>query len=209
MVAAGSVREGIAGLFDGLVPTEVIEAYDRLLATDGCAKDQANTIVGSAGLVAALTDRGMAHIQPHSPADPAWLRSASPDLALQGVLAGHQARLARDQELLLDGSRRLAAAQARFGPGMNGRFPAHLVSVISDRAEIAELSTSATPLTRNRFWPSHRLPALSAPSLAAVIRRAGPGVPLFRKVAAQRGYAVEWQFISLRLINANFDYANC
>ena len=45
----------------------------------------------------------MAHVQPHTPADPAWLRPASPDLALQGVLAGHQNRLARDQELLLDG----------------------------------------------------------------------------------------------------------
>ena len=65
------------------------------------------------GLVATLTDWGMAHVQPHSPADPAWFRPASPDLALQGVLAGHQIRLARDQELLLDGHRRLADAQAR------------------------------------------------------------------------------------------------
>jgi DNA-binding CsgD family transcriptional regulator len=84
----------------------------------------------------------MAHVQPHSPADPAWLRPASPDLALQGVLVGHQTRLARDQELLLDGHRRLADAQARFGIGMEGRFPAHLVSVVSDRAEISELSVS-------------------------------------------------------------------
>jgi DNA-binding CsgD family transcriptional regulator len=85
---------------------------------------------------------GMAHVQPHSPRDPAWLRPASPDLALQGVLVGHQTRLARDQELLLDGHRRLADAQARFGIGMDGRFPAHLVSVVSDRTEISELSVS-------------------------------------------------------------------
>jgi hypothetical protein len=40
MVAEDAVRDGIGGLFDGLVPVEVVEAYDRLLATDGCAKDQ-------------------------------------------------------------------------------------------------------------------------------------------------------------------------
>jgi hypothetical protein len=42
--------------------------------------------------------------------------------ALQGVLAGHQNRLARDQERLPDGQRRLADAQSKFGIGMNGRF---------------------------------------------------------------------------------------
>ena len=93
----------------------------------------------------------MAHILPHSPADPAWLRPASPDLALQGVLAGHQHRLAHDQELLVDGHRRLADAQARFGTGMNGRFPEHLVSVITDRAEISELSASLVNTAR-RDW---------------------------------------------------------
>ena len=142
MVTRTAVRGGIRGLFDGLVPVEVIDAYDRLLAHDGCAKDKAEVLVGSAELVRALTDLGMAHIQPHSPANPAWLRPASPDLALQDVLAGHQSRLARDQELLLDGQRRLADAQAQFGPGMNGRLPEHLVSVVSDRAQISELSAS-------------------------------------------------------------------
>jgi DNA-binding CsgD family transcriptional regulator len=134
-----------------LVPVEVIDAYDRLLASDGCAKDQAGTLVGDASLVAALTGWGMAHVQPHSPTDPAWFRPASPDLALQGVLAGHQNRLARDQERLLDGHRRLADAQARFGIGMNGRLPAHLVSVVSDRDEISELS-AALMNTARKDW---------------------------------------------------------
>lgn len=147
--ATGDIRE----LFEGLIPTEVIEAYDRLLASNGCAKDQAEALVGDAGLVAALTGWGMAHIQPHSPVDPAWIRPASPDLALQGVLAGHQNQLAHDQERLLDGHRRLADAQARFGIGMNGRFPAHLVSVVSDRAEISELS-AALMNTARKDWMS-------------------------------------------------------
>ena len=98
---AQDVRE----LFSGLLPPEVIDAYDRLLAQDGCAKVQADSFMG-AGLVDVLTHWGMAHVQPHTAADPAWLRPASPDLALQGVLAGHQHQLARNQELLLHGQRR-------------------------------------------------------------------------------------------------------
>jgi DNA-binding CsgD family transcriptional regulator len=103
--------------------------------------------------VATLTEWGMAHIQPPSPADPAWLRPASPDLALQGVLAGHQNRLAKGQELLLDGHKRLADAQARFGVGMNGPFPAHLIALVSDRAQISELS-AALASTARKDWMS-------------------------------------------------------
>ena len=142
---------GIRGLFEGLVPAEVIDAYDRLLASDGCAKDQAEALVGDAGMVRALTGSGMAHIQLHSPPDPAWLRPAPPDLALQGVLAGHQTRLAHDQQLLLDGHKRLADAQASYASGMTGQFPAHLVSVVSDRAEIGGLS-AALMNTARKDW---------------------------------------------------------
>lgn len=151
LVVAQAAVGSVKSLFEGLVPAEVIAAYDRLLASDGCAKDRAEELVGDAGLVEALTGWGMAHIRPPSPVDPAWLRPASPDLALQGVLAGHQNRLARDQELLLDGHRRLADAQAQFGTGMNGPFPAHLVAVISDRTEITELSATLVNTAR-RDW---------------------------------------------------------
>ena len=51
----------------------------------------------------------------------------------------------------MDGHRRLADAQARFGIGMNGRFPEHLVSVVADRAEISELS-AALANTARRDW---------------------------------------------------------
>jgi len=157
VVADAPVRSGIRDLFDGLVPGEVIDAYDRLLASDGCAKDQAGAMIGDAGLVTQLTRWGMAHIQPHSPADPAWLRPASPDLALQGVLVGHQSQLARGQELLLDGHRRLADAQARFGIGANGRLPEHLVSVVSDRAEIGELAVSLMNTARQDWMTLENL----------------------------------------------------
>ena len=156
-MVAGTVRSSIKGLFEGLVPAEVIKAYDRLLAQNGCSKDQAESLVGDAALVETLTSWGMAHVQPHTPADPAWLRPASPDLALQGVLAGHQSQLARDQELLLDGQRRLADAQARFGAGMNDRFPEHLVAVVSDRAEISELSASLVNTARKDWMTLENL----------------------------------------------------
>jgi DNA-binding CsgD family transcriptional regulator len=157
VVAASTDASGIRDLFSGLVPPDVIEAYDRLLASNGCAKDQADSLVGGSALVLALTERGMAHIQPHSPANPAWLRPASPDLALQGVLAGHQHRLARDQELLLEGGRRVAEAQARFGVSMNGRLPEHLVSVVSDHAEISELSASLANTARQDWMTLENL----------------------------------------------------
>ncbi|MGH3157631.1 MAG: LuxR C-terminal-related transcriptional regulator [Streptosporangiaceae bacterium] len=149
MVAGTGLRD-VRDLFKDLVPAEVIAAYDQLLDTDGCPKDQAVDLVGDPELVAALTSLGMAHIHPPSPVDPAWLRPASPDLALQGVLAGHQSRLAQETELFLDGQRRLADAQARFG-GMNRPFPEHLVAVVSDREEISELSASLINTAR-RDW---------------------------------------------------------
>ena len=157
MVATGTVRGDIHGLFEGLVPPAVIDAYDLLLAQNGCANDQAEALVGDSGLVAALTGWGMAHIQPHSPTDPPRLRPASPDMALLGVLAGHQNRLAQDQELLLDGHRRLADAQAQFGTGMNGPYPAHLVTVVSDREEISELSASLANTARKDWMTLENL----------------------------------------------------
>ena len=51
MVTASAPVSGIRGLFDGLVPAEVIDAYDRLLAANGCAKDQADALVGDTELV--------------------------------------------------------------------------------------------------------------------------------------------------------------
>jgi DNA-binding CsgD family transcriptional regulator len=157
VVTPGTVPRSIHGLFEGLVPAEVITAYDRLLAHDGCGKDQAASFVGGTAMVQALTDLGMAHIEPHSPADPPWLRPASPELALQGVLVGYQNRLAGEQELLLDGHRRLATAQAQFGVGMNGRFPEHLVQVVSDRAEITALSASLINTARKDWMTLENL----------------------------------------------------
>src|ERR1700691_5747096 len=150
MVAARA-RSGVRDVFDGLVPPEVIDAYERLLATNACAAADAVSVVGGTALVEGLTSRGMAHVLPHSPTDPAWLRPASVDLALQGVLAGYQQQAAAHAQLMVDGQRRLADAQARYGTPLDARFPEHLVAVISDRAQISDLS-AALANTARQDW---------------------------------------------------------
>jgi DNA-binding CsgD family transcriptional regulator len=142
VTVTGSGRDRVRALFEGLVPGDLLAAYDRLLARGGCPKDEAGTFAGGHRLVQALTDRGMAHVLPPSLAGPAWLQPAPPDLALQGVLAGLQAKALRDQEQILDGHRRLAGAQAQPRAGPAGGFPQHLVQVVADRAEITRLSAS-------------------------------------------------------------------
>ena len=139
---------GVRDLFDGLVDPEVAGAYERLLAAGGCPKTRAAAFAGGPDVLRALTRTGMAHLQPHSPARPAWLRPASPDLALQGVLSYRQRRVAEDTELLLHGQHRLAAAQARYGTPVTGTFPEHLVAVITDRQQITDLSASLANTAR-------------------------------------------------------------
>ena len=78
MVAGLAVPGSMEHLFRGLVEQEVIDAYEQLRASNGCRKDQAEAFLGDPALVSALTSRGMAHILPHTPADPAWLRPAVP-----------------------------------------------------------------------------------------------------------------------------------
>jgi hypothetical protein len=77
--------------------------------------------------------------------------------ASSGTPHGHQSQLARGQELLLDGHRRLADAQARFSTAGNGRLPEHLVSVISVRAEISELSASLMNTARQDWMTLENL----------------------------------------------------
>lgn len=156
VVAGLSVPGSMEHLFRGLVEQEVIDAYEQLRASNGCRKDQAEAFLGDPALVSALTSRGMAHVLPHTPADPAWLRPASPDIALQGVLAGHLHRMAEDQELLAEGHRRLADTQARAS-SMTGRLPEHLVSVVTERAEISELSASLVNTARKDWMTLENL----------------------------------------------------
>ena len=65
-MVAGTAGWDVGSLFDGLLEPELIDAYERLRALDGCPKDQASGLVG-AGLVEALLHWGMAHVRPPTP----------------------------------------------------------------------------------------------------------------------------------------------
>jgi hypothetical protein len=92
----------------------------------------------------------MAHVRPHTPAEPARFQPAPPGLALQGVLIGPQTRLLSGQEQLLDGDRRLADAQTYFHDDA-GELPGHLVRLVADRAEVSDLAASLMSAAR-RDW---------------------------------------------------------
>ena len=71
----------------------------------------------------------------------------------------YSTKAARDQERILDGQRRLADAQARFGAGMtgSGQFPEHLVQVVADRARSADLSASLINTARKDWMTLENL----------------------------------------------------
>ncbi|HEX6524518.1 MAG TPA: LuxR C-terminal-related transcriptional regulator [Streptosporangiaceae bacterium] len=129
----------IARFFTDVVPDDLARAYAKLSAAGGVAKDHAAEFLGGERLVEELTARGMAHALPHTPAAPATFQAASPELALHGVLADFQARLAELQKLLFEGQRRLAEARSRpvrIGDGS----PDHLVRILTNRDEIMRTS---------------------------------------------------------------------
>ena len=94
-------------LLKDIVPDELLAAYTRLLAHGGCPRDDAGDLLGGVEQVEALIGAGMAHVQSSGPALPPRLAPVSPDLALQGTLAGLTRRLVADQERLLAGQRRM------------------------------------------------------------------------------------------------------
>ncbi len=169
-------RSGVRDLFDGLIPSEVIDAYEHLLTTGGCPAADAGSEVGGTALVEELTSRGMARVFPHTPVDPAWLRPVSADLALQGVLAAHQSQVAEHTQLLLDGQRRLAEAQARYGTPLDSQFPEHLVAVISDRTQISELSAALANTARQEWMTTETLKT----EMPLTADFAAPPLPAFR-----------------------------
>jgi hypothetical protein len=120
-------------------PDECIAAYEKLSTHGGVPKEQAAEFLGSAQLVQALTDTGLAYVIPHTTTSPATFRAASLDLALMGALADLQARVTREQKLLLDGNRKLTELQTRAA-WADSSGPEHLMKVITDRCEVLEKS---------------------------------------------------------------------
>lgn len=135
-------------LLDGVVEEEVLAAYVKLLAADGCAGEDAEAFLGSPALVRALTGRGMAYLSAADPANAPWLIPAPPYLALQAVLAELGGRLRDHHNRILTGHQRLGDFRQDH-PEPSEVHPG--VQVITDRAEITRLSYSLISIAR-RDW---------------------------------------------------------
>ncbi|WP_433177310.1 LuxR C-terminal-related transcriptional regulator [Actinoallomurus sp. CA-150999] len=132
-----SDTSSVRRLFTGLVGDDLLAAFERLVAADGCPISQADDCVGPPDLVKELLDCGMAHIGSASP-DPPNLVPAPLDLALHGLLRKRQQQLMEDCERLMDGHRRLSSIE-RIRPKAEG-ISHRLVEVVVDRTEITRLS---------------------------------------------------------------------
>lgn len=137
-------------LLKGIVPDELLTSYVRLLAEDGCEDGDAVELLGGPEPVEALRRAEMAHLQPEGPALPPRLVPAPPEIALQGVLATLARRVIGDQEKLLDGQRRLAAAPPLLG-SKGGRRADRLVRILTETEEISDTSR-ALIATARRDW---------------------------------------------------------
>jgi len=131
------------------VPDERIAAYEKLRAHGAVPKEQAEQFLGSAQLAQELTDTGLAYVIPHTATSPATFQAAPLDLALMGALADLQARVSREQKLLVDGNRKLTELQTRATWADRG--PEHLMKVITDRDEVLEKSRELITSAR-RDW---------------------------------------------------------
>ncbi len=141
-------EESAGRLLQGVVPDDLLTAYNRLLDEDGCPHDEAADFFGSEETVEALTERGMAHVRPDVPAAPPRLVPAPPDLALLGALTDLGRQLAVQHDRLLNGHRQLS--DLRQSPlADKGERLDRLVQIVTDRAEISRLSYSLINAARH------------------------------------------------------------
>jgi DNA-binding CsgD family transcriptional regulator len=136
-----------ASLLAGLVPDDVRAGYEKLLAAEWVTAQDAADFLGD-DVMRSLKDLGMADVLPATPSRPARFRPTRPPLALLGALARLQARVLHDQELLLDGQRRLADIEADAS-GL--ACSDSMVEVITDGDEISDLTRHLVNSAR-RDW---------------------------------------------------------
>jgi DNA-binding CsgD family transcriptional regulator len=135
-------------IFRTLTSEDVAVAYQRLLTAGGVPKDEAAAFAGGEDIMRTLIQLGMAHVSPHTPDGPATFQPTRPDLALQSVLAGVQARLTAASDLLSHGYRELAELQARAN---RQDTSSHLVEVTTQRREVLSWSQELVN-TAHRDW---------------------------------------------------------
>jgi DNA-binding CsgD family transcriptional regulator len=149
-VAVGAEDEDAAArLLQGVVSEELLTAYRRLLAQDGCPSTDAADVLGGQETVDALTEAGMAYVMPSGLATSPRLVATAPELALQGALAALTRKLVTVHQRLLDGQRRMTDAHPF--PGVVQAEADWLVRVLTDRIEVGDTSRSLLSTAR-RDW---------------------------------------------------------
>lgn len=136
-------------MLKGIVDDEVLTAYRELLVRGGCLNSEAADVLGGPRMVATLTEAGMAYVEPAGLALEPRFVAIQPELALQSSIAALSRKLVAQQERLLDGHRRMA--EAHPFPGALEASKDRLVSVLTDRAEISDVSRALLSTARHHW----------------------------------------------------------
>ncbi|WP_067466037.1 LuxR C-terminal-related transcriptional regulator [Actinomadura macra] len=136
-------------LLKGIVDDEVLASYKELLVRDGCPNSEAADLLGGPQMVATLTEAGMAYVEPAGLALEPRFVAIPPDLALQSSLAVLSRRLVTRQEQLLEGHRRMVGAHPF--PGALEAVESRLVRILTDRAEISDVSRALLSTARHHW----------------------------------------------------------
>lgn len=136
-------------LLKDIVEDEVLIAYKELLVRDGCLNSEAAELLGGPETVDALTESGMAYVEPVGLALEPRLVAIPPELALQSSLAALSRRLIAKQERLLEGHRRMADAHPF--PGALEAEAKRLVRVLTNRTEIGDVSRALLSTARQHW----------------------------------------------------------
>ena len=131
--------DAVRRLLGGIVPDDVVAAYERLLDAGGCNEDAANEVIGDPALVEELARVGMAQTAPDPSARGKRLVPVAPPHALEGALHGLQRELRDQHEKLMGGYKRLNSIAGT--PSNLRDFANDYIEVIVDREEITRTST--------------------------------------------------------------------
>ncbi len=143
----GAVRQ----VLEGVVSEELLAGYCRLVGFGEISPSEADELLGGADVTQALKDRGMVRRW----SNPDRIAPSAPDMVLHAALMDLQHGLIENFQTLISGHRRLE--ETRRATSHAASVPEQLVQVVTDRAEITELSYSLIHLARHDWMTLENL----------------------------------------------------
>jgi DNA-binding CsgD family transcriptional regulator len=136
-----SLEEKAVRLLGGVVETETLRLYLRLLVVDGCPAEEAADFFGGADEVEKLIQAGMAQVREPAAGLPTRLMPVPMDVVLQHTLAGLARQALADYERLLGGYQRMCAlaSSAEAEPDTS---VGQLARLITDSDEVSRLTST-------------------------------------------------------------------